>query len=94
MEVVFIVSRFPYPLEKGDKLRAYQHLQNMKLSGFNVHLIALSDKKVSKNELNKILLESESRKKMLNNYSVLREVLGGTGASKRVAKRMYDYLKK
>jgi hypothetical protein len=30
---------------------------------------------------------------MLDNYAKLREVLGGTGASERVAKLMYENLK-
>ena len=41
----------------------------------------------------KILFESESRKKILGEYKQLREDLGGTGASKRVAKLIYNYLK-
>jgi polysaccharide biosynthesis protein PslH len=43
MKIVFIVSRFPYPLEKGDKLRAFQHIVNLKSLGHEVHLVALSD---------------------------------------------------
>ncbi|MBK7576540.1 MAG: glycosyltransferase [Ignavibacteria bacterium] len=42
-KVAVILSRFPYPLEKGDKLRAYQHLKNLAASGHEVHVIALSD---------------------------------------------------
>lgn len=42
-KVVVILSRFPYPLEKGDKLRAYQHLKNLAASGHEVHVVALSD---------------------------------------------------
>ncbi|HLP29578.1 MAG TPA: glycosyltransferase [Candidatus Didemnitutus sp.] len=42
-KVVVILSRFPYPLEKGDKLRAFQHLKNLAASGHEVHVIALSD---------------------------------------------------
>ncbi len=47
MKLVFIVSRFPYPLEKGDKLRAFQHLQMISRAGHEVHLIALSDQPVT-----------------------------------------------
>lgn len=42
-------------------------------------------------ELNK-LLEKESRQKMLNEYEELHNRLGGTGASKRAAKLMVQYL--
>jgi lipid-A-disaccharide synthase len=47
-----------------------------------------------KSELNNILFETDYRKKMLSNYDQLRETLGGTGASKRVATLIFDYLKK
>jgi polysaccharide biosynthesis protein PslH len=54
MKILVLLSRFPYPLEKGDKLRAFQHLQHMKSSGHEVHLIALSDQKVSADAISKI----------------------------------------
>lgn len=43
MKILFILSRFPYPLEKGDKLRAWQHLRSMYHSGHEVYLAAVSD---------------------------------------------------
>ena len=54
MKIFFILSRFPYPLEKGDKLRAYQHLMNLNASGHEVHLVALSDQKTNDKAFNKI----------------------------------------
>jgi polysaccharide biosynthesis protein PslH len=54
MKVLFIVSRFPYPLEKGDKLRAYQHIVNMHSAGHEVHLVALSDCFVTDSNLSKL----------------------------------------
>jgi len=45
-----------------------------------------------KKELDKVLFDKEYRLKMLENYEILREVLGGTGASERVAQLIYDYL--
>lgn len=42
MKVVFLVSRVPYPLEKGDKLRAYHQLVEMARTN-EVHLICLDD---------------------------------------------------
>jgi lipid-A-disaccharide synthase len=48
--------------------------------------------KLVKTELDKILFEGESRQKMLNDYKELRDLLGGTGASERVAKLIFDYL--
>lgn len=54
MKIVFIVSRFPFPLEKGDKLRAFQQLKNLSEAGHEIHLIALSDTEVTTDSLNKI----------------------------------------
>ncbi len=45
-----------------------------------------------RSELDKILFEGEARSKMLNEYKKLRDILGGTGASERVARLMYNYL--
>jgi len=54
-QLVIVLSRFPYPLEKGDKLRSYYQIKELsKLH--SIHLIALSDVAVadsSKEELNK-----------------------------------------
>lgn len=50
MKVLVILSRFPYPLEKGDKLRAFQHIQ-MLASEHEVYLAAISDSAVSESQL-------------------------------------------
>jgi polysaccharide biosynthesis protein PslH len=42
MKIVYLVSRIPYPLEKGDKLRAYHQLKQLSKT-FEVHLICLND---------------------------------------------------
>ena len=48
-----ILSRFPYPLEKGDKLRAYYQL--IELSKFyDVTLIAISEKKPTKSSIKEV----------------------------------------
>ncbi|PLX23423.1 MAG: lipid-A-disaccharide synthase [Marinilabiliales bacterium] len=49
--------------------------------------------KMVKEELDKILFNETRRNRMLNDYHKLREVLGGTGASERVAKLIFNYLK-
>ncbi|HMT28702.1 MAG TPA: glycosyltransferase [Bacteroidia bacterium] len=54
MKIIFFVSRFPFPLEKGDKLRAFQHIKNLHESGHEIHLIALSDEKVSTKSYNEV----------------------------------------
>ncbi len=43
MKIFVIVSRIPYPLEKGDKLRAYHQLRYLAKS-HEVHLCCLSDR--------------------------------------------------
>lgn len=42
MKIVYLVSRIPYPLEKGDKLRAYHQLKQLSKT-HEVHLICLND---------------------------------------------------
>jgi len=42
--ILFLTSRFPYPLEKGDKLRAY-HIIRQLSENFDIYLFALNQKK-------------------------------------------------
>jgi glycosyltransferase involved in cell wall biosynthesis len=58
-KLVVCLSRFPYPLDKGDKLRAFHQLQQL-ASIFDVYLICTSDIKISdsnQNELKKFCKE-------------------------------------
>jgi len=48
--LVFISSRFPYPIEKGDKLRAYYQLKDLS-KDWEIHLISLSDRHVEEKDL-------------------------------------------
>lgn len=48
--ILFIVSRFPYPLEKGDKLRAFYQLKELS-KDYHVTLICTSDLPVSAEHL-------------------------------------------
>ncbi|HLU87078.1 MAG TPA: glycosyltransferase [Taishania sp.] len=69
--IVFVVSRFPYPLEKGDKLRAYYQIKEL-CQNYNIHLIALSDKRVPESsiqELKKYCVSVEIHK--LSKLSIL-----------------------
>lgn len=45
-KLVFITSRFPFPIEKGDKLRAFYQLRDLSTS-WEIHLISLSDVEVT-----------------------------------------------
>lgn len=53
MKILYIVSRFPYPLEKGDKLRAYHQLKGLSENN-EVFLYALSESMISDNNLKHI----------------------------------------
>jgi glycosyltransferase involved in cell wall biosynthesis len=48
-----ILSRFPFPLEKGDKLRAYYQIKDLS-HHFDIELICISDIKVSKENQNQL----------------------------------------
>ncbi|HTB30914.1 MAG TPA: glycosyltransferase [Bacteroidia bacterium] len=50
MKILYIVSRFPYPLEKGDKLRAYHQIKGLAANN-EVVLFALSDKDVEEEHI-------------------------------------------
>src|SRR5699024_4510972 len=43
--VAVLASRFPYPIEKGDKLRLYYQLKHM-ASDFEIYLFALTETEV------------------------------------------------
>lgn len=49
-QLLMIVSRFPYPLDKGDKLRAYYQLRELSKT-YSITLVALTDSKVSEDAL-------------------------------------------
>ncbi|MGI4832422.1 MAG: glycosyltransferase [Janthinobacterium lividum] len=46
MKILVLLSRFPYPLDKGDKLRAYHQLRYLAGQGHDICLLALSDEPV------------------------------------------------
>jgi sugar transferase (PEP-CTERM/EpsH1 system associated) len=51
--LVFIASRFPYPLEKGDKLRAFNLLKGLSKT-HQIHLIALSNEDIKESWYNEV----------------------------------------
>lgn len=53
MKIAIILSRFPYPLEKGDKLRAY-HFIRMLGKEHDITLYALSDRAVTEDDISSI----------------------------------------
>lgn len=48
--VLFLTSRFPYPLEKGDKLRAFNQIKQL-ARRHEVHLFSLSEERPSPGDL-------------------------------------------
>lgn len=50
MKILFLASRYPYPLDKGDKLRLFHQISHIS-KYHEVHLIALNDREVSTDEL-------------------------------------------
>jgi len=53
MKIFVLLSRFPYPLEKGDKLRAYHQLKELSKTN-QIHLCCLSDQKIKKEWLDEL----------------------------------------
>ena len=51
MKILVLLSRFPYPLDKGDKLRAYHQLRYLAGQGHDICLLALSDEPVTADAL-------------------------------------------
>lgn len=52
-QIVFVLSRFPYPLEKGDKLRSYFQIKELSKE-HSIHLIALSDVSIAPDHINEL----------------------------------------
>jgi len=53
VKLIVISPRFPYPLEKGDKLRLYHQLRLLSVS-FDIVLISLTDTKIEEKDFNHI----------------------------------------
>ncbi len=50
MRIAFVTSRFPFPVEKGDKLRAFHQIRLLSRL-HEVHLIAISHKEIQQEDL-------------------------------------------
>ncbi len=48
-KIAVLTSRFPYPLEKGDKLRIYNQVKGLS-ENHEIHLIALNEKKITEQQ--------------------------------------------
>jgi polysaccharide biosynthesis protein PslH len=52
-KLVVVLSRFPYPIEKGDKLRAFYQIQDLS-NGFEIYLICTTQTPVNQSDLEKL----------------------------------------
>ena len=50
MKLLILTSRFPYPTNKGDKLRAYYQIKEISTQN-EIHLVSLSDVNIDKSEV-------------------------------------------
>lgn len=53
MKLLFLTSRFPYPLEKGDKLRAYYFIKHLS-KNHEIYLFAVNENKPEENSLEEL----------------------------------------
>lgn len=53
MKIAYLASRFPYPLDKGDKVRAYHHIKYLSKS-HNIQLICLSEEEIPQTDIEHI----------------------------------------
>ena len=50
MKIIYLTSRFPYPINKGDKLRSYNQIKELSKS-HEIHLVSLSEKSISEKNI-------------------------------------------
>lgn len=78
MKILFALSRFPYPTDKGDKLRAFHQIR-MLSKAHEVYLVCLTREKVSQKELDVVhQLCKEIKVVHLSRSSVLSNMISGT----------------
>ncbi len=76
MKIFILLPRFPYPLEKGDKLRAYNQLKYLS-KNHEIHLCALSDIAIKDNYLEPVSTYCASVHIVeLNRFSIFINLIG------------------
>jgi polysaccharide biosynthesis protein PslH len=73
LKILFVLPRFPWPLEKGDKLRAYHFIRELS-ERHDIHLFALSDTTVSAQDI--AALEPFCKSVTVERISLLNRMLG------------------
>lgn len=82
MRILVLCPRFPYPLEKGDKLRMYHQLRHLS-ADHEVFLIALTDEDIASEDLEKVdevvtRMEVFKLKKHKRGISLMKSLLSTT----------------
>ena len=53
MRLIYLTSRFPFPINKGDKLRSYFQIKELS-KFYEIHLISLTEKKIDDSNIEKL----------------------------------------
>tara|TARA_B100001094_G_scaffold327650_1_gene386341 strand:- start:1396 stop:2559 length:1164 start_codon:yes stop_codon:yes gene_type:complete len=53
MKLIYLTSRFPYPINKGDKLRSYHQIKELSKQN-DIYLISLSETKIPKSSIDEL----------------------------------------
>jgi len=104
MKLLVILSRFPYPLEKGDKLRAYNQIKELSKNN-DIALFAINDSSLSKESIDELKKYCKSikviplsRLNIITNLtcSIFRRIPFQVGYfySKKIQKQLDAYIEK
>ena len=59
MKLIYLTSRFPYPINKGDKLRSYFQIKELS-KFYEIHLISLTEKNINDIDIEKLSVYCKS----------------------------------
>ena len=82
MKLLILTSRFPFPLNKGDKLRAYHQIKELSKKN-SICLISLTEKEIAAEELNELKKYcSEIHVYKLNKWKIYWNLIAGLFSNK------------
>ena len=76
MKILAALSRFPWPLEKGDKLRAYYQLRDL-AKDHEVHLLCLNEEEVSEEDRAQLNFCRSIQVIPLSKFRIFRNLIAG-----------------
>lgn len=105
MKILVVLPRFPYPLEKGDKLRAYNQIRSLAERGHEIYLFAVDHNAVSQDSIRHLeafckeivvvkLPRFDSYKNTLRNFFASKSIQMGYWDSKKSRKAIKAFIKK